>query len=274
MGENYLIVRAKPKRSFIAKHKRWFSVASTAVVLGTFIVNEALRNQAKDLADSISNARTNFTIRSDIRTMVNKLENLDDRLTNTNNMLENLVGHPASDDFHPTPIQSEYISEIDSADDEMNEHILWLLNFDNTMALYARLPYDRSLDDQHWAIILFNDAYEHYFADSKTLANAFHSADMNKTAKEYAIVRGDRDQIEVRRAKMLAIFKVPGPGAGVDPLDLFSSSVVQHAQKVQEKAEAKAKLWRDLSFLLYPFGLAIAFVGKLDDDESPIEESS
>lgn len=267
-----LLAAYQGTRSLIARHMRLLPFASTMVVLGTFIINDALKSDAKDLADSIAAAQTTFAIRADIKVLGTKLESIDDKLTNTSILVERLQRFHIPDNYRPTPTESKYESEIDAAQYDRNTSVLWSQNFDNAMNLYARLPYDRFLDEQHWALIIFNNAYKNYFEGADVLSQDFHSGDMKGAEEAYGRVTAERQIIEQTRKGMLLAFKVPPiPWKGVDPLQLFSASVVKRAQEVREKADAKAKTWRNFSFVLYPLGLVLGLIGKMDDEAPEAE---
>ena len=54
MRDNSTVVRPESEPSFLRKHTRWFSFLSPIILLGTFVVNEGLRDKAKDLPNLIA----------------------------------------------------------------------------------------------------------------------------------------------------------------------------------------------------------------------------
>jgi hypothetical protein len=97
MAEFYKVVRAEENSSFVQRHKQWFDFAATIVVAGTFIVNEGLRNGARDLAESIERVQLSFATRTDIEGVAKRLLEVQTQL----NALARSTNRPSALRHHP-----------------------------------------------------------------------------------------------------------------------------------------------------------------------------
>jgi hypothetical protein len=65
MGESYKLVRIQDDPSFFKRHGKWVSFIGALIVFSTFVVKDAIRENLKNLVDSLASAENNFAIRED-----------------------------------------------------------------------------------------------------------------------------------------------------------------------------------------------------------------
>jgi hypothetical protein len=252
--------RVKPtKKPFFKKHERWFSFVGSVVVIGTFIVNDALRDRSKDLADSVWRSQTSFKERAEVQQLAIGAGETEE------SKLEEVMKHKSTSQF-------DYISDDWSksylilASGVNPLHSRLASSLDNVFSLNQELPYDPVLDNQHW-ILIESLKYERSFLDhTKELSFAIGYEDTEKITQSKAAIHADLQNLNSECVKFDASFGVKDNlffTAFPLAINAFTDSVLEKARKVRETAESRATLWRNISYVLYPLGIIIGLLGKL-----------
>ena len=128
-------------------------------------MNEVLRDKAKDLADSISNAQTSFSERSEIHSVIKTLDEVNDSIQNIQALIQKTTTSPNT--------LLDQLNQILAAEEPV--YLQYVSVFDNDMNLYTRLPYNRKLDEEHWELAetmqYEGDLIEHQKALNQDLSN-------------------------------------------------------------------------------------------------------
>lgn len=275
MGANYRIVRIPEKTTFLQKHKKWFELLSIPILFGTFIVNEVLRNQSKDIADSIELGRVDFSLRQQIQTIYKGVDAIEFDIPTIYRTLNTRLPPPSppKDPFWTgRRVEGpEYLATAfrPDSDDEVQ------VQFDNAAELLLHLPYDRLLDDKRWALYLLRRDQKAYWYHMALLEVALRTGPNESTKREgqqsdYYDEAMKQDQERVKRTFDL---HTTGDRPVIDQaFQSFNSEVDARATQLLDVAQGRYELWSRLSFLLYPLGLAVGVLGKLSGGESELPE--
>jgi hypothetical protein len=154
--------------------------------------------------------------------------------------------------------------DVDEAEAEYPSYIQAVSTLDNAMRLYKKLPYDKALDEQHWKLDR-EMALMHRFSDDAFQMS--YDAGIGKAAEaELLKQRLVTDKSEMKKERAGSNLSVPAE------IDSFGDLVLKRAEKVQEHQEGQARLWKHISYGLYPLGVVIGLVGKLFGASESVSE--
>jgi len=247
VGINYVIKRVDGETSFLRRHSRWLAFISTVVVLGTFIVNEGLVDEAKDLSSSLDSARNAFAQHLREERILAILARVEDSV---DSQKTHIYGNSTDSKWlHP---------DFDTLNAE----------YSPLLELYDKLPYDKNLDDLHWEIEKL----------IKT-AKGFEDRELDVAAADRRTIESqqlENAEEEAVDSQLAHIAKMLGGGTEnvlTEVLAKANQVITERAQSAQESAERNKKIGKYFGFVLYPLGVLLGLVGKLSGDpESEIEE--
>jgi hypothetical protein len=269
MRDNSTVVRPESEPSFLRKHRRWFSFLSPIILLGTFVVNEGLRDKAKDLAQSIALAQSTWVERAEVGVISRTSEYIARAVDNICKSIHGRGGNCK-------PLNTLEDADISVTDPNKAYFLRSVRAFDNAMALYRKLPYDKELDDMHWALVVAI-AHKQKMVDAQDFFDNLMKIGKLQDAKEFykSAEWLRRDQI-TDSARLQTVFHVrPEFAGGIDipiAVDAFGDRVVARAEQAGTSADGRANLWTKISYGLYPFGLLIGVLGKLAGDDSSFDD--
>jgi hypothetical protein len=248
MGANYVIKRLEAKPSFLKRHSRWLAFLSTIVVLGTFIVNEGLVDEAKDLSNSLDTARNAFAQRSREETILKILNRVEESV-----------------DSARTGIYSSHAWGADRPDfDRLNSE------FGPLLELYDKLPYDRNLDDLHWKL--------KYLLKTAKSFEVEEDAEVEidpRHLRSQELENGKETSIDTQLSALAKMLRLGTENYSFEVLAKVNLLITERAQSAQEVAEKRKKIGKHLGFILYPLGVFLGLLGKLNGEgESDIEEAA
>jgi hypothetical protein len=267
MGESYRVVRiVAEKPSFLRKYRRWFEFSSVAIVFGTFFVNQVLRDQSKDLADSLQSARLQFRQRQELHALANDLYGIQKQAEYIEDTILSSKQHRTTeqqkDEDQRVLIQRWKAGEIDIS-----------AEFDNIVELFLELPYDLSLDEKRWAL---SDSVTHRQALSEHSELLQSARDANdKNAEDYEEKKYDdcvrQWKSDDEKLKTLfgeeAISSERGTALGAS-LDMFRADLEQRVSRLHDVAKNRYELWKRLSLFLYPVGVVVGLMAKTSGEDS------
>jgi hypothetical protein len=236
-----------PER-LLRRHRRWFPFVGAILLLGTFLVNDALRNESNDLADSLSRAETSFAVREEIQGIV-------DHLNKDDGTLRDILG-AVSKSTQINPSKNRPLWDVS---EELNEryptYYRHISTFDNILNLLEKLPYDHQLDEQRWILKRRLNHLDELLSDLQKRRYYLDSGYVDEASQMLPKIKADRDieNAEVDSDKLNTIAAV----------DAFGEEVFRRARIVQSKADERSTLWKHLSYALYPFGVVLGLLGKL-----------
>lgn len=232
---------------FLRRHRRWFPFLGSIVLLGTFLVNDALRNESKDLADSVSRAETSFAVRQEMQGIVDHLNKDDGTLREIQGAVEK---NTQIDPNKNRPLWD--VSE--ELDERYPTYYRHMSTFDNILNLLEKLPYDRPLDEQRWILKRRLSHLDELLSDLRKRRYYLNYGYVDEASQMLPKIKADRDieNTEVSSDKLNTIAAV----------DAFGEEVFKRARIVQSKADERSTLWKYLSYALYPFGVVLGLLGK------------
>jgi hypothetical protein len=263
-----MMSQSRNSQPFLKRHERWFTYASTIVLFGTFVVNEILRNESRDVADSVAHAETAYNQRNEMQQIASQVNQVHDW---TVRILMKVDANKKQQTIWAN--QPELLQVLSSMREACSSA---KSRFDNAMDLYDVLPYNIGLDEAHWR-----------------LKEAFRRCESNVEAAqnlEDSYLKGDRQSVE-QVGKLLASetdgemsdirrFQTMFGSSGrlihslQDASDRFSELVFKEALAVRDQSKRRSIAWQYVSFGLYPFGLIIGFLGKIYGyDSSTVADS-
>jgi hypothetical protein len=282
MEENLkLPLTPQPPKPFVKRHSRWLASLGTVILLGTFAVNDVKKENARDLSDSIERAQNAFYERSyyeDLRVkLLTGLDQIGKEKTKPINLnLEYEVfvsGHSdkvlAKFDIKPSP-RNKHITmdqfdillteqqNIRYVKDEYFDYDAAVFRLNTIVDFNKRLPYDRSLDDEHWKIEMSLKLWRHVLSDVDSMKYASDAAERKTAAASFA-----RDS-QIFKDDKRHMNKTPS-----EWITTFNKAVLTRAESLRDDADRRAKFWKMWSFVLYPLGAILSFIGKLNDEDIP-----
>lgn len=271
MGRDYRLVEVEKDRSFLKRHKRWLSFSSSAVVLGTFIVNQMFRDRSKDLADSVDRARTAFVVRSEVQRLGMAVDELGESVDRVQTLLvRHMRGLPVHD--APSGERSSYWEALDQQRDWLSQRLPeYMSSFENMKELFLKLPYDQPLDDERWRLQRYMDAAQQFVHDEGMFTFLIRETTASKDQERArSLVRADDEKL------IAAADKFPSRHNDVESTDHILASealsdlgtaILDKATKSQEAAEKRAVVWKRISFILYPLGLLLGVLGEVKRED-------
>jgi hypothetical protein len=260
MAEFYRLVRMEDDTSFWQRHRRWFDFAATIVVAGTFIVNEGLRNEARDLAESIEKDQLFFATSTEIEAMAKRLLEVQTQLTSL------ARSKNERSPVRPAEPKDQTDRDADEAEAEYPSYVQAVSILENAMMLYSKLPYNKLLDDEHWKLTREIEL-EHRFTDDAfalSLDSHLGKVDRLESLKQRIAV----EKSEMQKERQQSEVSIP------TELDGFGASVLKRANDIHEFEEGRAKLWKHISYILYPLGIIIGLIGKIFGGDDSVGEQA
>jgi hypothetical protein len=248
-------------RAFLRKHNPWLPFLGTMVVFVTFIVNDALREEATNLADSIDQARTSFATRMDIVAVMNHLD--EDRRT-IEEILNKVEGRTDALEAKKDRALWEISQDIEMEEPSYDRHVVI---FANAVELLEKLPFDRQLDERRWSLRKRLDNLGKLVSDMKHRRLVLHyDGDGIEAQAIWTAIEADHHLIDGED-------HADGLNTGA-AIDKFAEMVLTRAQLIGSDADSKRKLWKHLSYGLYPLGLLLGLLGKVYGEKDPeLEEA-
>lgn len=243
-------------------YARWSTFAAAIVALATFIVNDALRNDASDLSNAVRQARTDYSIKKDVESVYDVAISIQVKLDD----FEYRARKFANDDAPELPdIQAWEL--VDMAQHERPAIFTESAALSNAVDLNDRLPYDQMLDKEHWILIRYLNHSFTYQNDSRRLADmVLYTTQGPEFAGLKSIVAHDR-AVELQDFDETSKEFGPSIKGPPEAIQRFCDAVYDRAEHLQGAAERRVRFWKVASFVLYPVALLIGIVGKLSGNE-------
>jgi hypothetical protein len=236
-----------PER-FLRRHRRWFPLIGAVLLLGTFLVNDALRNESKDLADSLSRAETSFVAREEVQGIV-------DHLNKNDGSLREILG-AVSKSTQIDPNKNRPLWDVsEELDERFPAYYRHMSTFDNALNLLEKLPYDRQLDQQRWTLKKRLSHLDELLYDLRKRRYFLQYNYAGEANQMLAKIKADRDNenAEVGSDNLNTIAAV----------DAFGEEVFKRARIIRTRADKRSTFWKHLSYALYPLGVILGLLGKL-----------
>jgi hypothetical protein len=222
--------------AFLARDSRIFVLTGALIVFGTFVLKSAIREDLKDLIDTINSAQDFHALQqitSDILAAVNSVY---DAVGDTSRRTESLI------DGRPVPPESDL------------KAFFWIPNLLNRDCddyvsqinrLLERLPYDEATASR------FNTLKQRLVQ---------HHQDYEKLigSTSYAV---DKDPEKAKIREQIALVE-KWADTGI-ALQKLNQDVLSEAEQLRIKAEHRYKIFRWISYGVYTLGWGLALVGRL-----------
>lgn len=210
-------------RRFARRHDRLISFIAASVVLITFIVKDEIRQDLKDLVDSIDQAENVFMIRSDSRDLGEQVEYLQQDLGDKGTKWRRLA---SSDRYYRS-----VTAELDSA-----------------LHLLAKVPHDEVFDREA--------------SDLSTKLSKWMSNSLTRVAPlpEGPTVRDEAAEARTRKLKeklSADAYLLDTQTRG------FGARVVDMARKVEVREERRYRVTKYVSYLVYLIGWVLGLFGTM-----------
>ncbi len=238
------------KRKLSERIKRTLSIVGVGIVLATFVVKDAVREDLKDFVDDLDNASGVFAIRGDFNTIAFQLRVMEQKIDH----VEQLTASPTKDPFTLLAVnqQAMIIREwLDAAE----------ITIDNVARLSERLSSDR--------IAFYAQSLMTLRGQLQDARVAFRAAGV---AAARAASRGNpdgtpalQDRDEILRANTEVQDRTT---ALVTATANLSKVIREEAENLKSQKEHHYKVLTIVSYVLFGLGWALALIGRLTDDDS------
>ena len=210
-------------KRFARRHDRLISFIGASVVLITFIVKDEIRQDLKDLVDSIDQAENVFMIRSDSRDLGEQVEHLQHDLRDKGTKWRGL----ASSDWYYRSVTAE---------------------LDSAVHLLAKTPHGDEFDEE--ALGLWSKRSEYMSSSLTPIA----------PLSEDPIVRDKAAEARARKLKEKLwedVYLLDTKTRG------FGARVVDMARKVEVREEGRYRVVKGVSYVLYLIGWGLGLLGTM-----------
>ena len=232
------------------KLTRALSIIGAGIVLATFVVKDAVRENLKDFVDDLDNASAVFAIRRDFNTAAFQLRVIEQKI----DRVEQLTGNATKDPFTLLAVnqQAMIVREwLDAAE----------ITIDNVSRLSERLSSDRT---EYYGRALATT--RSHLSEART---AFRTAGV-VAAKAAARLNADGtpsslDRIDILNANTDVSNKTNEVVASAENL---SKTIREEAESLKSRKEHRYTWLTLASYILFGIGWTLALIGRLVGDDS------
>jgi hypothetical protein len=230
-----LASKPRPFVSWVRRYEHVFILLGAVIVFATYLVKDLLREDLKDLVDSIEIAKHSFKIRGDLVFASSEILTLEDQVAD----LKVAVNQGKPDHL------DDYSDEITGDLSILKEQLFaGLYSLGNTLDLLKQLPHQeekvKSVNELRLSILRTMDEEEKF-------ATAFNEGKKPNSEKI-------ADEARALRNK--------GCGFCVLCMDAANDAIKQ-AEAIKAEKEHTYRTWRLLSYWLYGFGWALGLLSAL-----------
>lgn len=241
-GEATMGQHAKRLRAFFGRHGRLVSFSGALLVLATFLVNDIVRDNLRDVVGALDSARTMHTLRNELAEMSDDL----DEIHTTVDSIDDKVGNTKhGDDDDKTPAEEI----VDLMDDNGAKNMRSLGDLARAYTLSKLLP-------DHEAI---NRKIDPIYNNLQALVNADESA-------EAAAITDTRDRLPTLKfASELTAVQVFNKDSekAQDQAEALVKDILNSADSYTAESQKRYEKIKHFSYGLYIFGWSITLLGRL-----------
>ena len=233
------------KRYLPKRPKRLLPIIGAGIVLATFVIKEALREDLKDFVDAIDNAAGVFVIRGDFNSTAFQLRVIEQKI----DRVEQVTTSPTKDPFTLLVVNQQMMIFRELHDGAQN-------SLDNITRLSQRFPADRKKSYQAETSKLSTD-----------LANARRAF-----REEGVIIAGSssrvgpdlvptgEDRVSIANAGTALLNQTNAVLAAIQTL---STKILKEADDVEDSKQHRYDFLTKWSYVLFGLGWLLGLVGKL-----------
>lgn len=243
---------------FTQRHKTLLTVVGSFILVGTFFIREVLREEQKDLRDSVEAAESTFAIRADLGSLADEVfvnQRREDRYRI--DPRRNFQGLPEQQLVHLKLIADVFLEQ------EIDEHALTRIagNLATTDQLVDRLS-GQLRKKEGSSLEQLKKELERLRVDyDGTLKDAGISSSAISTRLSDDTLRRALDRLRALE---------DGLGKVTANVDNLVKETLKDARAIRDKSETRYSIYTQISIVLYCIGAILGLIGHLfGDQDSP-----